>query len=130
MTFSATSKKIIDNFVKFLVFSYSKKVRLWVKILKEKAMSTTRIGPKHQITIPKDIFETLNLEVGDFLEAGIEDNTIVLVPKKLIPKDQAWFWTKEWQKGEREADEAIRKGDLMGPFSNIKNALKALKKKR
>ena len=93
-------------------------------------MSTTRIGPKHQITIPKDIFEALNLEVGDFLEAGIEDNTIVLVPQKLIPKDQAWFWTKEWQKGEREADEAIRKGDLMGPFSNIKDALKALKKKR
>jgi AbrB family looped-hinge helix DNA binding protein len=93
-------------------------------------MQTTRIGPKHQITIPKDIFEALNLEVGDFLEAGIEDSTIVLVPKKLIPKDQAWFWTKEWQKGEREADEAILKGDLVGPFSNIKDALKALKKKR
>ncbi|MCJ7577819.1 MAG: AbrB/MazE/SpoVT family DNA-binding domain-containing protein [candidate division Zixibacteria bacterium] len=93
-------------------------------------MQTTRIGPKHQITIPKDIFDALKLEVGDFLEAGIEDNTIVLVPKKLIPKDQAWFWTKDWQKKEREADEAILKGDLVGPFSNIKDALKALKKKR
>lgn len=92
--------------------------------------SATRIGPKHQITIPKDIFEALNLEVGDFLEASIEDSIIVLVPKKLIPKDQAWFWTEEWQKGEREADEAIQKGDLIGPFSNIKDALKALKKKR
>ncbi len=91
--------------------------------------STTRIGPKHQITIPKNIFQTLHLEVGDFLDAGVEDNTIVFVPQKLIPKDQAWFWTEEWQKGERKADEAIRRGDLIGPFSNIKDALKALKKK-
>ena len=97
---------------------------------KPQIRSTTRIGPKHQITIPKDIFKTLKLEVGDFLEASIDDNTIMLVPKKLIPKDQAWFWTEEWQKGEREADEAIARGDLIGPFSNIKDALKALKKKR
>lgn len=93
-------------------------------------MQTTRIGPKHQITIPKDVFEELNLEVGDFLEAGIEDNTIVLVPKKLIPKDQAWFWTKEWQKREREADEDIREGRLIGPFKSVKEFKKALKKKR
>jgi len=123
-------KKIVDDLWKRLIFSYSKKVRLWVKILKEKAMSTTRIGPKHQITIPKEIFEALNLEVGDFLEAGIEDNTIVLVPKKLIPKDQAWFWTKEWQKGEKEADDDIREGRLIGPFKSIKEFKKVLKKKR
>jgi antitoxin MazE len=93
-------------------------------------MQTTRIGPKHQITIPKRIFDALNLEVGDFLEAGIEDNTIVFVPKKLIPKDQAWFWTKEWQKREREADKDIREGRLIGPFKSVKEFKKALKKKR
>ena len=92
--------------------------------------STVRIGPKHQITITKDIFEALGLRVGDFLDARLEDGTILLVPQKLIPKDQTWFWTEEWQKGEREADEAILKDDLVGPFSNIKDALKALKKKR
>ena len=26
--------------------------------------------------------------------------------------DQAWFWTEEWQKGEREADEDIRAGRI------------------
>jgi AbrB family looped-hinge helix DNA binding protein len=92
--------------------------------------SATRIGPKHQITIPKDIFEALNLEVGDFLEASIEDGSIVLVPKKLIPKDQAWFWTEEWQKGEKEADEDIKAGRLIGPFESVKEFKKALKKKR
>jgi antitoxin MazE len=95
-----------------------------------KLKATTRIGPKHQITIPKDIFETLNLEVGDFLEARIKDDTVVLAPKKLIPKDQAWFWTEEWQKGEKEADEDIKAGRLIGPFNSVKEFKKALKKKR
>ena len=31
-------------------------------------------------------------------------------PKKLIDADQAWFWTEEWQKGEREASEDIARG--------------------
>jgi len=26
------------------------------------------------------------------------------------PADQAWFWTPEWQEGEREVDEAIAAG--------------------
>ncbi len=29
----------------------------------------------------------------------------------LIPKDQLWFWTPEWQKKEREVDEARARGD-------------------
>jgi AbrB family looped-hinge helix DNA binding protein len=35
-------------------------------------VSTTRIGPKHQITIPKDVFDALHLDVGDILEAEVE----------------------------------------------------------
>jgi len=97
---------------------------------KRQIRSTVRIGPKHQITIAKDIFEALDLKVGDFLDAHIEDNTIVLVPQKLIPKDQAWFWTEEWQKGEKEADDDIREGRLIGPFKSIKEFKNALKKKR
>ena len=97
---------------------------------KRQIRSTVRIGPKHQITIAKDIFEALDLKVGDFLDAHIKDNTIVLVPQKLIPKDQAWFWTEEWQKGEKEADDDIREGRLIGPFKSIKEFKNALKKKR
>jgi len=92
-------------------------------------MSAIKIGPKHQITIPKEVFNSLRLEVGDFLETRVEDNAIVLIPKKLVSKDQEWFWTKEWQEKEREADEAISKGEISGPFSKASNALKALKKR-
>ena len=97
---------------------------------KRQINSTVRIGPKHQITIAKDIFEALDLKVGDFLNARLEDGTIVLGPQKLSPKDQAWFWTEEWQKGEKEADEDIKAGRLIGPFDSVKEFKKALKKRR
>jgi hypothetical protein len=32
------------------------------------------------------------------------------VPKKLIDKSQAYFWTKKWQEGEKEADADIKAG--------------------
>lgn len=91
-------------------------------------MPPVKIGPKHQITIPKEVFDSLKLKVGDFVDTLIKDNAIVLVPQKLVPRDQEWFWTKEWQKKEREADGAIEKGEVSGPFTRASDALKALKK--
>ena len=29
---------------------------------------------------------------------------------EFVPPDQEWFWTPEWQAGEREADEQIAAG--------------------
>lgn len=40
----------------------------------------------------------------------IEEGAIVMRPKKLIDADQAWFWTEEWQCGEREASDDIAAG--------------------
>ena len=44
--------------------------------------------------------------------------------------DEAWFWTPEWQRKEAEADEAIRRGKVVGPFSDVRKLLKAIKSKR
>jgi len=27
----------------------------------------------------------------------------------LIPKDQAWYWTKKWQDSEKEVEEELKK---------------------
>lgn len=43
-----------------------------------------------------------------------------------VPKGQAWFWTPEWQEKEREADSAIRKGKVSGPFHTVEELLKHL----
>jgi len=93
-------------------------------------MAFTRISPKHQITIPKDAFEKLDLEIGDFLEVDVIDEGLLLIPKKLISKDQAWFWTKEWQKKEKEADEAIARGEISEPFEKAEKLTKHLRKRR
>jgi len=91
-------------------------------------MAVTKISPKHQITIPKDAFEKLNLEIGDFLEVEAIEEGLILIPKKLISRDQAWFWTKEWQKKEKEADEAIARGEISEPFEHVEDLMKHLRK--
>jgi AbrB family looped-hinge helix DNA binding protein len=93
-------------------------------------MAITRISPKHQITIPKEAFEKLHLEVGDFLEVDVAEEGLLLIPKKLISKDQIWFWTKEWQEKEKEADEAIAKGEVSGPFKSAHELVRHLRKNR
>ncbi len=93
-------------------------------------MGLTKIGPKHQVTIPKEVFEQLKLEIGDYLDVQVNDAVITMVPKKLIPKEQKWFYTSEWQQKEREADEAIARGDVSGPFSSSAELLSHLDKGR
>ena len=93
----------------------------------------TKIGPKHQITIPRAVFEKLHLDEGDYLEVQAKDDQLIMTPKKLITKDQAWFYSAEWQKKEVEADEDIAQGELDGPFDSVKDLtayLKNLKQKR
>ncbi len=41
-----------------------------------------------------------------------EDGVIELHPNLPVPASQAWFWTEEWQEGEREVDEHIARGEL------------------
>lgn len=50
------------------------------------------------------------------------DDEIVLKPKKIIDKDQVWFWTKRWQKGEKEAEEDVYAGRIH-PFPDSKSAI-------
>ena len=90
-------------------------------------MPNVKIGAKHQVVIPHGIFHELGLRIGDIVEAVKEGNNIVFKPQTLIPKEDAWFHTKEWQEGEKQADKDFANGDVVGPFDNIKDALKALK---
>lgn len=138
-------------------------------------MPVVKIGPKHQVTIPKEVFDRLHLKPGDFLEAIAEGGKIVMIPKRLtvkapapsftkkeqmilsrarkkieriqkdilhsqglteeeiriackvglIDEDQTWWWTEEWQKKEREAEEDIKEGKLE-KFSSVEDLIKDL----
>lgn len=140
-------------------------------------MPYTKIGTKHQVTIPMGLFKKLKLQKGGLVEAVEQKGSILLIPKQvtnkpavprlnekeqkilakaknkiskintdpiksiglnnkeievavktgLIDQDQSYWWHEDWQKGEREADKDIADGNLIGPFNNIKDALKTLK---
>jgi len=91
-------------------------------------MPIVKVKENFQITLPAAVRKKFKIAVGDYVEAEDTKEGIVLKPVKLVRPDQAWFYTEEWQKGEREADEAIAKGEVVGPFGNTKDALEALKK--
>jgi AbrB family looped-hinge helix DNA binding protein len=67
-------------------------------------MPTTRVTRHGQITLPASVRRQLGIEEGDLVEIEVEDEKAVVVPKKLVDKNQAYFWTKRWQEGEREAE--------------------------
>jgi AbrB family looped-hinge helix DNA binding protein len=49
-----------------------------------------KVKEKFQVTIPTALREALHLAVGDMLEATIEHNRIVLKPKVVLDREQAW----------------------------------------
>jgi len=69
----------------------------------------------------------LGIEEGDLVEIEIVDERAVLMPKKLVDKSQAYFWTKRWQRGEREADEDIKAGRVR-VFESVEELIKDLDK--
>jgi AbrB family looped-hinge helix DNA binding protein len=85
-------------------------------------MEVLQIRKKFQITLPLSIREQLGLEEGDYIAVEVRDDEIVLRPKKLVDKSQAWFWSKAWQAAEREAEADIQAGRVH-EFSNAEAAI-------
>ena len=71
-------------------------------------MSLTKINPRGQITIPAKLRSVLHCKPGDYVEVIMEGNVLKVIPKELIDKSQIWFWTKEHQKAEEEAELELR----------------------
>ncbi|MFQ6057256.1 MAG: AbrB/MazE/SpoVT family DNA-binding domain-containing protein [Anaerolineae bacterium] len=72
--------------------------------------SLVKVTRSGQITIPAAVRRAANIQEGDYVEVTVVDDKVVLTPKRLVDKSQAYFWTEEWQAAEREADEDIRAG--------------------
>jgi len=61
-----------------------------------------------QLTLPSVIRKQASVQEGDTFEVTVDDDgAIRLVPKVIIDRSQAYFWTKRWQDGERETDEDL-----------------------
>jgi len=85
-----------------------------------------RLGAKNQVTIPQRISKALRLRKGDHMLMRLVGGRVEMIPASLIPKDQLWFWTPEWQKKEREADDDIARGRVK-EFESVEELIKDLR---
>jgi antitoxin PrlF len=89
-------------------------------------MTRTTLRQKGQITLPAEIREALHIEDGDEIEFELTpDGRVLMSGLKMIPADQAWFWTEAWQVGEREASAQLARGEGQ-VFKNSEDFLRAL----
>lgn len=82
-----------------------------------------QIRSNGQITLPASVRREANLREGDTLEVVIEaDGSLRLIPKIVVDRSQAYFWTERWQSGEREAQADLEAGRVYR-FENVDEAL-------
>lgn len=82
-----------------------------------------QIRSNGQITLPASVRREANLREGDTLEVVVEaDGSLRLIPKIVVDRSQAYFWTERWQSGEREAQTDLEAGRVHR-FENVDEAL-------
>ncbi len=89
------------------------------------AHSVVKVQKNKNITLPMWVMQRFRLGTGDFVQVEETKDGVMLKPAKLVDPSQTYFWTKEWQAGEREAEEDIRKGRVKA-FKSIKELIKDL----
>jgi bifunctional DNA-binding transcriptional regulator/antitoxin component of YhaV-PrlF toxin-antitoxin module len=70
------------------------------------------IKQKSQVTIPMTLLKKLKLKIGDKLDIKEKDGRLIITPVMVIPREQEWYWSKEWQEKERKADEELKSGKI------------------
>ena len=70
-----------------------------------------QLGEGSQVILPAEVRDALQVDAGDDVEFTVHANGDVTLRRWAeIPSDQAWFWTAEWQDGEREASAELAAG--------------------
>lgn len=88
-------------------------------------MHLTKVTRNGQVTIPAEMRRKVGIEEGDLVELEVAGDHLILVPKKLIDKSQAYFWTAEWQAAEQWAQADID-ASRMREFATVDDLLAGL----
>ncbi|WP_419947118.1 AbrB/MazE/SpoVT family DNA-binding domain-containing protein [Candidatus Poriferisodalis sp.] len=90
-------------------------------------MVLTRLTVDGRVTLPKELRLAAGLHDGDELVAEVVNDGILLRPCSEHDPDQAWYWTPEWQAGEKQI-EVDRAAGRFGPvFDSADEFLDALR---
>jgi AbrB family looped-hinge helix DNA binding protein len=89
----------------------------------EEIRKSSTLRDRGQVTLPNEVRNALHIEPGDEVEfVVLESGDVVMRGMKMIPADQAWFWTESWQRGEREAEADIA-ADRLETFKDAESFL-------
>ncbi len=85
-----------------------------------------KVQKNKNITLPVSAMRRYGMREGDYLTVQETPAGLLLKPVKVVDAAQAWFWTREWQAGEREAEQDIRSGRVRR-FKSVKELAKDLR---
>ena len=88
--------------------------------------AVVKVQKNKNVTLPVWLMQRLRVEVGDFIRLEETKDGVLIKPAKLIDPSQAYFWTKEWQAGEREVEEDLRAGRVK-TFKSVKALMRDLR---
>lgn len=88
-------------------------------------MPLVQVKPRAQVTLPFKIRERLGIKEGDYLEADIEGDKVILVPQALINKFTPSTLS---EKGKQRLDEALQqvKTHKVKKFKNVEDLINEL----
>lgn len=87
-------------------------------------MFVVKVMQRRQVVIPKELFDALNLETGDYLEAHLEDGKLVYVPKKIVDRDE-WYASHVGKETIEKALHDIKEGKGK-EFGDVESLIKDL----
>jgi len=85
------------------------------------ANTALKVGPKYQVTIPKDVREALGIKVGDLVEATIDRRGAIIRPVEVVPKKV------DLKKQLQASETAVKEGRVLGPFKTAGATMKAVR---
>ena len=85
-------------------------------------MSLVRVRDKAQITLPAKLRRELGIKQGDYLEARIEDNEIVLVPQAVLDRFPVGELSEEGERMLQEGLDDIKAGRVKS-FDNVEDLI-------
>lgn len=88
-------------------------------------MDIVTVRSNGQITLPAAVRRAVNLAEGDVLTVEVREGALVLRPKVLVDKEQAYFYSRRWQAGEQAAEKDIQQGH-MRTFASAKEMVETI----
>ncbi len=86
-----------------------------------------KIARHYQVTIPRNIRKISGLKEGELVSFEVREGEIVITPIYMVKKEQAYFFSKKWQKAIKKSEEEIKSGHYK-TYRNVKELMPDIEK--